>query len=251
MVKVVNTAGTHIWARALLDGGSQINLITERLVQRLRVQKNIEYHRLGGIGKAQHASQHSVHLTIHSHCTTFKASWKFHVLSDVTWDQPSHAVDPKGLNLPKGVKLADPQFHEPGPIDLLIGREGFNDLLLGNILRLDNPKLLLQNTELGWIVSGQEYVRRIWKRWNTDYLSGLQPRTRWTAKRNNIQEGTMVLVKEENLPPLKWRLGRVQTIKPGKDGLVRVVDVRTKDGTYRRAISKICVLPGQKDDKME
>lgn len=155
MVKIVNAEGTHIWARALLDGGSQINIITERLVQRLRVPKKNEHHRLGGIGMAQHTSQHSVHIAIHSHCTTFKASWKFHVLKEVTWDQPSHAVDPEGLNLPKGVTLADPHFYEPGPIDLLIGREGYNDLLLGNIMRLNNPKLLLQNTELGWIVSGE------------------------------------------------------------------------------------------------
>nr|XP_049464868.1 uncharacterized protein LOC120956216 [Anopheles coluzzii] len=155
MVQVVNVDGTRIWARALLDGGSQINIVTERLVQLLRVQKRNEHHLLGGIGKAQHSSHHSVSLAIHSHCSTFKASWKFHVLREVTWDQPAHAVNPEGLNLPKGVTLADPHFYEPGPIDLLIGREGYNDLLLGNILRLNSPKLLLQNTELGWIVSGQ------------------------------------------------------------------------------------------------
>ncbi|XP_058448912.1 uncharacterized protein LOC131428870 [Malaya genurostris] len=55
----------------------------------------------------------------------------------------------------------------------------------------------------------QEYVSRIWKQWQSEYLSGLQPRTQWTQQRNNVSVGTMVLLKEDNLPPLKWRFGRV------------------------------------------
>ncbi|XP_058448659.1 uncharacterized protein LOC131428630 [Malaya genurostris] len=89
----------------------------------------------------------------------------------------------------------------------------------------------------------QEILRRIWKRWAIDYLSGLQPRTKWTRMRDNIMVGTMVLLKEDNLPPLKWRYGRVSNIFYGDDKNVRVVDVRTVDGEYRRAINKICVLP--------
>ncbi|XP_053698875.1 uncharacterized protein LOC128745829 [Sabethes cyaneus] len=91
----------------------------------------------------------------------------------------------------------------------------------------------------------QEYVRRIWKQWQSEYLSGLQPRTRWTQRRNNVSIGTMVLVKEDNLPPLKWRVGRVVNCFKGDDDHIRVVTVRTKDGEFRRSISKICVLPIQ------
>ena len=89
----------------------------------------------------------------------------------------------------------------------------------------------------------QEFIRRLWKRWSTEYLSGLQPRTRWTRARDNICVGTMVLVKGDNLPPMKWRFGRVTHIFPADDGSIRVVEVRTRDGQFRRAISKICVLP--------
>lgn len=89
----------------------------------------------------------------------------------------------------------------------------------------------------------QEFVRRLWKRWATEYLSGLQPRTKWTREKDNISIGTLVLVKDDGLPPLKWRYGRVIHIFRGDDGNIRVVVVKTKDGEYRRAISKICVLP--------
>ncbi|XP_039453056.1 uncharacterized protein LOC120431985 [Culex pipiens pallens] len=47
----------------------------------------------------------------------------------------------------------------------------------------------------------------------------------------------------DNLPPQKWRIGRVIEIFPGNDGHVRVVKLRTPDGLYTRAITRLCVLP--------
>ncbi|XP_055633307.1 uncharacterized protein LOC129773688 [Toxorhynchites rutilus septentrionalis] len=91
----------------------------------------------------------------------------------------------------------------------------------------------------------QEFLRRIWQRWSTEYLADLQQRTRWTRRRNNIQIGTMVLVKEDHLPPMKWRYGRIVEVFPGNDGCIRVVNIRTKDGIFKRAIKRICVLPIQ------
>ncbi|XP_058828580.1 uncharacterized protein LOC131688387 [Topomyia yanbarensis] len=91
----------------------------------------------------------------------------------------------------------------------------------------------------------QEFIRRLWKRWSSEYLSGLQQRTRWTHERNDVHIGTMVLVKDDHLPPMKWRFGRIVDTTPGPDGHVRVVNIRTKDGIYQRAITRICVLPIQ------
>ncbi|GFY18131.1 hypothetical protein TNCV_2045391 [Trichonephila clavipes] len=53
----------------------------------------------------------------------------------------------------------------------------------------------------------------------------------------------MVLVKEDNLPPLQWSLGGVVQVFPGDDGAVRVVDVKTQRGQFRRPITKCCLLP--------
>lgn len=52
----------------------------------------------------------------------------------------------------------------------------------------------------------QAMHRHFWKRWNNEYLSTLQTRSKWTEKRENIKPGMLVLVKEENLPPNKWKL---------------------------------------------
>lgn len=89
----------------------------------------------------------------------------------------------------------------------------------------------------------QSFVQTIWKKWSTQYLSDLHNRTKWTKQKDNLRVGTMVLLKEENLPPQRWLLGRVIKVHYGSDGNVRVAVVRTKDGIYERGISKICVLP--------
>jgi hypothetical protein len=58
-----------------------------------------------------------------------------------------------------------------------------------------------------------------------------------------------VLLKDENLQPTRWVLGRITTIHPGQDGLVRIVTVRTKTGEFKRPLVKICLLPTQDDDE--
>ncbi|XP_058456361.1 uncharacterized protein LOC131433782 [Malaya genurostris] len=89
----------------------------------------------------------------------------------------------------------------------------------------------------------QHYTQGIWKKWTFQYLSELHNRTKWMQHKENVAVGTMVVLKEENLPPLKWLLGRITEVHHGPDGNIRVVHVRTKDGIYTRGISKICVLP--------
>jgi len=52
-----------------------------------------------------------------------------------------------------------------------------------------------------------------------------------------------VLLKDKDLPPLKWRTGRIVETHAGGDGYVRVVSIKTSTGVTKRAVNKICVLP--------
>lgn len=95
-------------------------------------------------------------------------------------------------------------------------------------------------------LSRWEHIQRImqhfWKRWSKEYVATLQPRTKWTQSHHTFK-GTLVLLKEDNLPPLQWRLGRIIEVFPGADGVVRVVLVKTKSSCFKRAVNKVCVLP--------
>ena len=89
-------------------------------------------------------------------------------------------------------------------------------------------------------------VQVIWKRWSADYLSNLQQRNKWKFEKNNVKIGDLVIVKEDNLSPCQWSLGRICEIYPGKDGKIRVVEIKTASGKYKRPISKLCLLPMEK-----
>lgn len=89
--------------------------------------------------------------------------------------------------------------------------------------------------------------QRFWSRWSSDYLHTLQQRKKWQSASQDIKIGDMVLILEDNLPPNKWALGRVLLTHPGADGHTRVVTVRTKMTTFKRAIVKLARLPNQED----
>ena len=80
-------------------------------------------------------------------------------------------------------------------------------------------------------------------RWKNEYLRELQKRTKWKTPYPDFQIDDLVIVKEDNLPPNTWRLGRVIQLHNGPDNRVRVVDIRTQKGTIRRPIAKLIRLP--------
>lgn len=83
-----------------------------------------------------------------------------------------------------------------------------------------------------------------WRRWSSEYLSTLQAKTKWYRPHSNLAIGDLVLIRQPNVPPAVWKLGRINLIHPGDDGVVRVVTVRTKDGdSYKRPVVQLALLP--------
>lgn len=91
----------------------------------------------------------------------------------------------------------------------------------------------------------RQLVQHFWQRWSKEYLNNLQQRHKWNQNVKNLVKGQLVLVKEDNLPPLMWTIGRIVDTIQGNDGIVRVVTIRTKTGTYDRPVVKVCPLPIQ------
>lgn len=89
--------------------------------------------------------------------------------------------------------------------------------------------------------------QHFWKRWQKEYLSELQSRTKWRLDSTKLKVGDMVLLSEDSLPPLCWRIGRVTKLYPGPDGITRVADVRTATGSYRRPLVRLCPLLIEED----
>ncbi|KAF2883762.1 hypothetical protein ILUMI_22407 [Ignelater luminosus] len=88
--------------------------------------------------------------------------------------------------------------------------------------------------------------QNFWNKWYKDYLNQLQTRYKWFNKVSNLKEGMLVLIKNDNVPCQQWPIARITKVFPGKDNKVRVVEVKTSNGS----VTKIAVLPfnGNKDN---
>ncbi|CAH1963989.1 unnamed protein product [Acanthoscelides obtectus] len=82
------------------------------------------------------------------------------------------------------------------------------------------------------------------RKWSKEYLQLLQVRTKWLkADTQEIHEGKLVLLLDDNLPPMLWKLGRITKLHHGQDGVARTVTVRTVNGETTRAVQRVALLP--------
>ncbi|XP_063236126.1 uncharacterized protein LOC134538623 [Bacillus rossius redtenbacheri] len=125
-----------------------------------------------------------------------------------------------------------------------------NALTPGHFLTLEPlvalPEPDLQSVPLNHLNRWQ-LVERLhqdfWHRWHRDYLHTLQQRNKWHKPATPLVPHQLVLLKDERSPPLQWRLGRIQDLHPGKDGVTRVATVCTTTGSLKRQVVKLCPLP--------
>lgn len=85
-----------------------------------------------------------------------------------------------------------------------------------------------------------------WDRWKREYLHTLQPRKKWHQSQQNLSVSDIVLLKDVETHRNNWPLGRVTETFPGKDNLVRKVEIRiSKDGkttSYIRPVTELVFL---------
>jgi hypothetical protein len=75
-----------------------------------------------------------------------------------------------------------------------------------------------------------------------EYLPTLTRRTKWHRNSKPLKIGDLVIIADGNLERNSWPKGIVTSTYAGKDDNIRVADVRTTTGTYRRPVAKLCVL---------
>lgn len=106
----------------------------------------------------------------------------------------------------------------------------------------ENPNRLLKWNAV------QGLMQTFWKRWHIEYLPQLQVRGKWTAGCKPLVVNDLVIVKEDNIPPAKWKLARIACVHPGSDGRIRVVTIRLANGNEtRRPVVKLCRLPVERE----
>ena len=92
-----------------------------------------------------------------------------------------------------------------------------------------------------WVLC-QAITHHFWRRWSSEYLQHLQKAGKWRTQRPNLQPGDIVVITNDNSFTNHWPMGLILKTYPGKDGLVRAVDVKTSNTTLQRPIAKLALL---------
>ena len=97
-----------------------------------------------------------VSITFKSIYSEYKRSLKFLIVSNITDLVPGETIPRDQIKIPKNIKLADPDFHKPAQVDMLIGAGTTLSLFsIGSInLSQGEHDFYLQKTRLGWIFGG-------------------------------------------------------------------------------------------------
>ncbi|KAG0427907.1 hypothetical protein HPB47_025082 [Ixodes persulcatus] len=87
-------------------------------------------------------------------------------------------------------------------------------------------------------------LEHLWKRWRKEYLLQLRSaHISTTTSPPRLQIGDVVIVEDGNTPPLLWKLGRVTTTFPGRDGVTRACALRLSNGSQlRRPVQRLYLL---------
>ncbi|XP_038106567.1 uncharacterized protein LOC119766204 [Culex quinquefasciatus] len=158
VVRVEDQFGNYSLARTLLDSCSEFCYMTSTFSKKLKFRTTPDVLRVQGIGNGSATSLKAVRAKIQPRLDTissFSEEMRFHLLQKISSDLPATPVDISQLMLPSDIILADPHFGEPGPIDMIIGAEFFLDLLSAGRRKIVEDGPTLQETVLGWIISGK------------------------------------------------------------------------------------------------
>lgn len=151
---VYDSTGSPVSCRALLDNGSQSCFLTSQLCSRLNLKHTKVNIPVTGINSVSTNISHKVKAKIKSATSDFQTHLNFLVVDKITSRVPQSHVDISSINIPQNLSLADPNFNEPGDIDMLLGAGIFFDLLLTGQIKSSKRGPSLQNSKLGWIISG-------------------------------------------------------------------------------------------------
>ncbi|XP_065178343.1 uncharacterized protein LOC135808982 [Sycon ciliatum] len=119
-----------------------------------------------------------------------------------------------------------------------------NHFLIGSSSATGRPGVFVDadlSLRKHWRIA-QKITDEFWKRWILEYRPELTRRRKWQDGTPSLAVGDVVVIVDSNQPRGQWPRGRLEAVHPGSDGVVRVADVRTKSGLYRRSVVKLAKL---------
>ncbi|XP_024885965.1 uncharacterized protein LOC112463685, partial [Temnothorax curvispinosus] len=154
-VRVADHFGAWHSARALVDQGSEISMISERLAQQLKLPRlpvSISVFGIGGQKTSTARGRVSLSMSPRSGGAAMAISAI--ILPRLSaYASGTSAVAMSWAHI-RGLSLADPDYSASDAIDVLLGADVYAAILRQGLRRGGNGEPVAQNTTLGWIISG-------------------------------------------------------------------------------------------------
>ena len=157
-VLLTGPSGKKLVVRALLDSGANTSVISSKVMESLQLKKLDTCVTLAGIGGPDQTPTRPTAQVVVS--SPYRKEWSQLVtvaampkITDYLPRQGASSI--KKLPHIKDMQLADPHFHEHRRIDLLLGVEVLNEILLPERVKVPKGTPTAWHTELGWGIMGR------------------------------------------------------------------------------------------------
>ncbi|XP_076301576.1 uncharacterized protein LOC143219529 [Lasioglossum baleicum] len=157
IIHVLDRDRNLIPCRTLVDPCSNANLITDELANRLQLPTTRQTAVIEALNQLNTTTSNLMTATIKSRLTNYQRTLTFCIIPRIAETLPDNQIDRTDIRIPTNLRLADPEFHRPGKIDMLLGTgPTLSCLSIGqiNLSNRNNVDLILQKTQFGWIIGG-------------------------------------------------------------------------------------------------
>ncbi|XP_039289297.1 uncharacterized protein LOC120352500 [Nilaparvata lugens] len=153
-VFVEDSQGNLIKCVALLDSGSDCNLISQHLADKLALPAVSTETTIHSIGGNQSKSTYVLSILVKSTDQQWSTEESCIVIDKVPSSFSNSRIEIEKLEIPSHISLADPNFFKAKNIDLLLGAGVFASVLSAGQIVISKDAPILQSTRLGWIIFG-------------------------------------------------------------------------------------------------
>ncbi|XP_039309948.1 uncharacterized protein LOC120358760 [Solenopsis invicta] len=156
MIFVQDHNFSRIKCRAFLDTCATANFISVNFAKHLKLPVSPCAVSVGAINSMSTVTKGVVRIIIQARHDEFTKELTCLIVPTISDLVPSEVFSRKGVKISENINLADPEFHLPRPVDLLIGSGTTLSLFSPGQVNLSSRDrdLYLQNTRLGWVVAG-------------------------------------------------------------------------------------------------
>ena len=160
-VLLTNVKGEKVVARAMLDSGAAISVLSSRMMAQLQLPKTNEWMAVTGVESQKDSPPRpTAYVTISSFSNPgWSSSVKVVILPKVAANLPAHDLSAvKEMPHLQGLALADPLFHQPRRIDLILDSDIVDEVMLPKKIVGPPSTPSAWQTRLGWGITGRYLV---------------------------------------------------------------------------------------------